>query len=221
MNKRKRYKRGESRRPDQMDGVTKERNASRRSRQGFTLVEMLMALSISVLVFAAMGVLLVRTTRLWIEGAAHWHLAHQARAARARMIHGMRIPGVSSDYMNGLLQLSEIEQIQINPQWCIFRYSVAGGGHNERFTLRGSVFDSDKRNRQIFIQRNPGGGNNWLMMAATVRGADRETPDIEANTFRVGVTNRVLHVHYTLRFEAAGRQLEMPQELQIYMVNNR
>ena len=57
------------------------KTAQKMSRRGFTLVETLVAVSISVMIFAAMGSLLVKTVRLWGAGAAQWYLANQARGA--------------------------------------------------------------------------------------------------------------------------------------------
>ena len=88
-------------------------------RSGFTLVEMLLSLVISVVVFSAMGVLLARTVNLWVDGAGQWYVATQARAARARILSGGMGPGT------GILSIDEIDSIQINPNWCTVTYEVA------------------------------------------------------------------------------------------------
>lgn len=187
---------------------------NRDKRSGFTLVEMLMAVSISVLVFAAMGSVLVYSVRIWVEGAGQWHLANQARATRARLLSGAMGPG------SGLLSLEEITQLQTNPQWCIFRYKVAGGPHNERYTLRGSVYETDRANRALFIQRNPGGGSNWLMMGLTKRGS-HGIPEIIVSNFQIVHTNRQLDVTYTLSFETGGKWYSYPQRVRPFLVNYR
>jgi len=180
--------------------------------RGFTLVELLLSMLISVMIFTAMGRLLVKTTSLWCEGAGQFHLANQARAARARLLSG----GMGSG--SGLLSVDAVDQIQVNPQWCWIRYSVAGGPLNEQFTIRGSVSDSDKANRSIFIQKNPGGGSTWLMMGAVRRGS-QDIPDVMADSFSAVLTNNMLTLQYTLRLEAAGQTFEYPQIIQAHLVN--
>lgn len=179
-------------------------------KRGFTLVEVLMATVISVAVFSAMGVLLVKTLRLWGEGAGQFHLASQARSARARILSGGMGPGT------GLLSLSEIEQLQINPQWCTMRYKTPG--YDEKFWIQGSVNDDAPANKSVFIKSSKGGGQSWLMMVGVKRGS-HNIPDVLTSSFDIAQTGRVLRVSYNLRMDFGGRTYEHPQVLQAYLIN--
>lgn len=180
------------------------------SRSGFTLVEVLLALTISVMVFFAMGRLLVGTLRLWGDGAGEWYLASRARAARARLVSGGMGPGT------GVLSIDEIKSIKTNPQWCIMEYQVAA--QDEKYWIRGSVLNDAPDKRSISIKNNHGGGQTWLMMTGIKRGA-HDIPDVKADGFSATLSNNILRLQYTLSCEIGGRAHEMPQVIEAYLVN--
>lgn len=177
---------------------------------GFTLVELLLALTISVMVFSAMGVLLVKTLRLWGEGAGQFHLANQARAARARLLSGGMGPGT------GLLSISEIKSIKTNPNWCTLEYQTAV--LDEKFWIQGSVDNSAPADKSIFIKSSKGGGQTWLMMVGVKRGS-HNIPDVKAMSCDMTHSNQILSVHYSLLYEVGGKIYEYPQLIQAYLVN--
>ncbi len=181
-----------------------------KQRAGFTLVELLLSMVISVMVFSAMGVLLVKTLRLWTEGAGQFYLANQARAARARLLSGGMGPG------SGLLSINEVTSIQTNPQWCTLDYGAAS--LDEKFTVRGSVDDDAPANKSVFIKSTKGGGQTWLMMVGIKRG-NQNVPDVMATSCNMTYSNEVLSVSYKLSCEAGGKTYEYPQIIQAYLVN--
>lgn len=179
-------------------------------RAGFTLVEVMLATVISVMVFAAMGSLLVKTTRLWYEGAGQFYLANQARATRARLLSGGLGTGT------GLLSISAIKSIKTNPNWCTLDYDVAS--RDESFTIQGSVDDTAPANKSIFIKGSKGLGQSWLGMVGVKRG-QQDLPDVKSAWFDVVETNGTLVVTYRLSYEVGGKTFEYPQIVQAYLVN--
>lgn len=181
-----------------------------RQKSGFTLVEMLMALVISVVVFFAMDVLLVNVAKMWVGGAGQWYLANQARMARARILSGGMGPGT------GVLSIEELTSIKINPNWCTVAYQVAAS--TEKYWIRGSVENPASHDRSIFIKNNAGGGQTWLMMLGRKQGW-KDRPDVESVNFDASVSNDVLVLKYDLRFETGGHVFEQPQIVEAYLVN--
>lgn len=179
-------------------------------KAGFTLIEVLMSTVISVMVFAAMGSLLVKTMRLWTDGAGSFYLANQARAARARLLSGGL--GVGT----GLLSINEVTSIKTNPQWCFLDYNAVG--LDEKYSVRGSVNDDAPENKSIFVKGSKGAGESWLMMTGAKRGL-QDIPDVQAASFGVAGSNKVLNVTYKLSYTAGGRTYEYPQRIQAYLVN--
>ncbi len=179
-------------------------------KKGFTLVEMMMSLVISVVVFSAMGVLLTKTVSLWLDGAGRWYLANQARAARARILSGGMGAGT------GMLSLNEITSIKKNPNWCTMKYKVASS--STKYWIRGSVANPASKNRSVFIKSNKGGGKIWLMMVGRKKGPQSE-PDVRTDSFDLDLTGRVLTVRYNLTFRTGGRVYEQPQVIRAYLVN--
>jgi prepilin-type N-terminal cleavage/methylation domain-containing protein len=181
-----------------------------KKKAGFTLVELMMSMVISVMVFFAMGNLLVKALRLWGEGFGQWHIANQARTTRARILSGGMGPG------SGLLSISEIKSIQTNPNWCTLEYQVAA--LPEKFWIQGSVDNTAPADKSVFIKDSKGGGQTWLMMVGTKRGS-HDIPDVMASTCVMAYSNQTLSVSYTLSYEACGKTFEYPQFVQAYLVN--
>ena len=182
----------------------------RHRRAGFTLVEVMLASVISVMVFSAMGVLLVKSVRLWGEGAGQFHIASAARAARARLLSGGMGPGT------GLLSINQVTSVKTNPQWCTLDYETAA--HDEKFTIRGSVDDDAPANKSVFIKSTKGGGQTWLTMVGIKRG-QQNLPDVSAMWFDVVQSNQTLTVSYVLSWEFGGRTYEYPQVIHAYLIN--
>lgn len=191
----------------------------RSSLCGFTLVEMLLATVISVVVFSAMGALLVKTLQLWGEGVGQFHVARVARVARARLLSGGMGPGT------GLLSVNAITSVKTNTQWCTLDYDVAA--RSEKFTVRGSVDDDSPANKSVFIKSNQGGGQTWLAMVGTKRG-QQNLPDVTAmwfdatrsnQWFGASQTNKYLTVSYMLSWEFGGKTYDYPQVIQSYLIN--
>jgi prepilin-type N-terminal cleavage/methylation domain-containing protein len=180
-------------------------------KKGFTLVELLLSMVISVMVFAAMGSLLVKTMRLWCEGAGQFYLANQARGARARLLSGGMGAGT------GFLSISAIKSIKTNPNWCTLDYDVAA--RDEKFTIIGSVDNDAPANKSIFIKGSKGLGQEWMMVG--VKRGQQNLPDVWAGWFDAVQSNRILNVRYRLSYTVGGKTFEYPQMIQAYLINDR
>lgn len=72
-----------------MASTTDQPRKAKTSSRGFTLVEVLVALSLGVLVLGFVSLTLVDTFRLWIRCVADFDLTQQARSARERILRGI------------------------------------------------------------------------------------------------------------------------------------
>jgi prepilin-type N-terminal cleavage/methylation domain-containing protein len=183
---------------------------STQQKGGFTLVEMLMALVVSVSVFMAMNVLLVNVTRLWVNGAGQWYLANQARVARARILSGGMGPGT------GVLSMDELTSIKTNPNWCTIAYQTAGS--TEKYWIRGSVENPASKDRAIFIKNNHGGEQTWLMMLGRKQ-SWKDKPEVESLNFDASLSGDVLTLRYDISFQSGGQVFEQPQIIRAHLVN--
>jgi hypothetical protein len=137
-------------------------------------------------------------------------VASSAGAARARLLSGGLGPGT------GLLSIDEVTSVKTNTQWCTLDYGTAG--HDEKFTVRGSVDDDAPANKSVFIKSTKGGGQSWLTMVGITRG-QQNLPDVMAVEFDVAQSNETMWVRYVLNFEFGGKTYEYPQVIQAYLVN--
>ena len=176
-------------------------------KAGFTLVEVMISLVISVMVFAAIGSMLVKTMRLWYEGAGQFYLANQARAVRTRLLSGgLGCPG------SGLLSASSNGVvITQDSSWSTLRYTTAT--RSEVVNIKGCVNAADPTNKSILVQGSLSYGNNWQGMVGVGQ------PKVSANNFVSSQSNRTITLSYHLSSTAAGRTFDYPQIIQAYMVN--
>lgn len=72
-----------------MASTTDQPAAARAASRGFTLVEMLVTLSLGVVVLGFVSLTLVDTFRLWLGCVAEFELTQQARSARERILRGI------------------------------------------------------------------------------------------------------------------------------------
>ena len=181
-------------------------------RAGFTLVELLISLVISVMVFAAIGSMLVKTMRLWCEGAEQFYLANQARAVRARLLNGgLGCPG------SGLLSAtSNGVAITQDSSWSTLSYTSAV--RSEVVKIKGCVTATDPTNKSILVQGSLSYGNAWQgMVGVNVQGGQ---PDVSVNNFASSRSNKIITLSYLLSSTAAGKTFVYPQIIQAYMVNS-
>lgn len=191
-------------------GLLTFRSLTVRNRAGFTLVEMMLSVVISVMVFSAMGVLLVKTLRLWGEGSGQFHLASTARAARARLMSGGMSPGT------GILSITNINSVSMGSSWGVLKYKTAA--HSENFMIKGSVNEDAPANNSIFIKNISDGEKTWLTKVGDRRWGVH-LPDVKANALNVVQGDKTLSIYYILSWEFGGKTYEYPQVLQAYLVN--
>ena len=182
----------------------------KQKKTGFTLIEMMMALVISVSVFMAVSVLLVNVTRLWVNGAGQWYLANQARVARARILSGGMGPGT------GVLSIDQLTSIKTNPNWCTIAYQTAGS--KEKYWIRGSVENPASKDRAVFIKNNHGGGQTWLMMLGRKQ-SWKDMPEVQSLNFDASFSDHVLTLRYDVSLESGGRTFVQPQIIRAHLVN--
>jgi prepilin-type N-terminal cleavage/methylation domain-containing protein len=179
------------------------RTEHRGRRAGFTLVEMMMAVSLSVMVFAAMGVLVNRCFSLWIDASAHWRLAQYVRISRERILSGG-----FNDPSGGLLSATEVV-LDTNSVWTVLSYATLSKTAGEE-RIRGWPGVAMDKNIQL-----KSGSSDWVYGAATGTSA----PPVRVDLFSPAMSNDQVSITYRLRFSAAGRIFEQPHTVRARLIN--
>jgi len=180
----------------------------RRKIAGFTLVEVMVATSISMLVFFAMSSVLVKGLSLWRDGASRWYLTQRARVARVRLLN------YSYNAGSGMLASSNIV-VGADGNWVTVDYTPQDSSTPLR--LYGGHTGSGKRSPYFFRPDNP--KRYWFLEFAKKKSATK--PPVQTSDFQASVdtTNEVLTVSYNLHYENGGREYVQPQTITAYLIN--
>jgi len=177
----------------------------RKNRTGFTLIEVLMAVSISIMVFAAMGLLLTKCFSLWKDATAHWRLTQYARISRERILSGF------TNYVSeqtGLLSASEMS-ITEDSGWAVIEYG--------RMTEPGVVYQirgwpDESSDKHIEMRR---ASAHWVYGLGT----GTNEPAINVDSFSASASNHLVEITYRLRFSAAGKTFYQWQTITTALLN--
>lgn len=177
-----------------------------RKKSGFTLTEVMIAVTISILVFSAMATLLTRCFSMWVEAQAHWKLAQHARVTRSRILYGGFGTGT------GLLSATNVTVSDYGSVWKkIDFYPVTEG---DLFEVYGWVGTNAAN---IWLHDTV--PNTWAWAQTVSLNGLSETPLVMASDFDASVTNQVVTMDYTLKFSAMGKVFELPQTIEVFLVN--
>jgi hypothetical protein len=181
----------------------------RTQRAGFTLVEILLSVSISVMVFFAMGILLTKCFSLWKDATANWRLAQYARISRERILCGVT-NNVSGGVTNltGLLSATNAV-IASDSGWSSVSYGRIGET-GVVYTIRGWPLEAD--DKHIQLRR---GVASWVY----AQSSGTAEPEAKIDTFTAVLTNNILTVSYRLQLSAAGKTFMQPHTIQTYLIN--
>lgn len=178
-----------------------------RKKSGFTLTEVMIAVTISILVFSAMATLLTRCFSMWLEAQAHWKLAQHARVTRSRILYGGFGTGT------GLLSATNVTVSNYGAAWRkIDFYPVTEGGdlfeiYGWKGTNSANVWLSDVAN------------GTWAWAQTVSLSGVSQIPLVMAGDFEASVTNQMVTMNYTLKFSAIGKVFELPQTVEVFLVN--
>lgn len=174
--------------------------------KGFTLTEVMISVVISIMIFSAMATLLTQCFSLWLEAQAHWKLAQHARVTRTRLLYGGF--GIGT----GLLTATNVTVVSGyggSWDWVTF-FPVNMGGEYNIFGWQGDD------PAQIWLQ-DKDGNYAWAQTVSQVGISDE--PTVMANKFTASITNDTVTLSYTLNFSAIGKEFELPQVLEVTLVN--
>jgi prepilin-type N-terminal cleavage/methylation domain-containing protein len=179
------------------------------NRAGFTLVEVLLAVSISVMVFAAMGVLLGKCFSLWKDATAHWRLAQVARISRERILCGV-VPYAFGGITNltGLLSATNVV-LSMDSGWQTLAYQREGESA-VFYTVRGWPGTADDKDIQLRKDVSP-----WVYGQSS----GSAVPDVKVDSFAVSTSNDLITISYRLKLTAAGQTFTQPQTISASLVN--
>ncbi len=180
----------------------------KRKKAGFTVVEVLVASSISMLVFITMGLILVKGFSLWRDGASRWYLTQRARVARVRLLNHSYSAG------NGMLASSNIV-VGTDGSWVTINYTPQDS--TTPLCLYGGTAGSGKKSPYFYRPDNP--KRYWFLEFAKKKGATK--PPVRTTEFQASVdtTNEVLTVSYNLHYSNGGREYVQPQTITAYLIN--
>lgn len=175
-------------------------------KRGFTLVEMLLAVSLSVMVFFAMGTLLGKCFSLWKDASANWQLSQVARISRERILCG----GFANP-QDGLLSATNVT-VNLNSGWSYVEYvTAAGSGVVERTYGWSSQADAD-----LLLLR---GAWQWAFGQTVANYSySYETP-VKVDSFTASSSNDIVTISYRLHVSAAGKTFTLPHTIQACLVN--
>ena len=166
----------------------------RTGKLGFTLVEVMLATVVSVMVFAAMAMVLSKGFSLWMDAMANWRLAQAACISRERILHGG-----FADPRDGLLSATNVSITSYSGQDCIEYSTMMGTGGVQRI----SGWNGASSN--LWLNQ----GSSWLNV----------TPKVELDSFVVNSTNRAIVCR--LKLSAAGRIFTRSLTIQTTNLTNR
>lgn len=176
------------------------------AKKGFTLVEMMLATSISIMVFVAMGSVLVKSFSLWKDATAHWRLAQVSRIARERILSG----GFANP-SDGLLSASNAT---VSPygSWTYLEYkTVLGSGVTHQvYGWTGTAEEN------LWIKK---GASSWVYGQGVAVWLTNNAPVVKVDSFSATVSNDIAEITYRLRFSSAGKTFIQPHTVRACLVN--
>jgi len=177
-------------------------------KRGFTLVELLLATMISVMVFAAMGVLLTRSFTLWMDGTARWRLAQHARVTRSRLLDGGFNVTNRGGAFTGWLSSSGVTFGVSSGEAYVDYCPIQTAG-----TFRAYGWTNDAAGKNLRLQRD----SVWTL-GQNVAASDYAA-SVTVDRFSPRITNGAVVATYRLRLEAMGRTFEQPCTVRAFIVN--
>lgn len=175
-------------------------------RGGFTLVEVLLAVSISVIVFGAMGMVLSKSFSLWKDASAHWRLAQYSRIARERILRGG-----FADPIGGLMGATNAVVVPYSSNWDYIEYQAKTSGVRRIWGWTGSA------EQDIWLYDDTQ-SPTWSF----AQGMGYPThPSVRVDSFDAVTSNQIVMLTYRLRFSAAGKIFTQPHTIRAYLVNEK
>lgn len=175
------------------------------NRAGFTLIEVLLAVSLSVMVFAAMGMLLNRCFSLWKDATANWRLAQYARISRERILSG----GFTNP-ATGLLSATNAIIVPYG-SWDYVEYrTVSDVGAVQQVYGWTGLAEQD-----LWLKRD----SVWAYGQGVASYPANAAPAVKVDSFIATVSNDIVNISYRLRFSAAGKVFTQPHTISAWLVN--
>ncbi|MEI7850870.1 MAG: prepilin-type N-terminal cleavage/methylation domain-containing protein [Kiritimatiellales bacterium] len=180
-----------------------------KNRTGFTLVELLLAVSLSIMVFAAMGLLLSKCFSLWKDSTAQWRLSQYARISRERILSGVTnyvSGGVTN--LTGLLAASNAV-VTADAGYTTIAYNLATET-GVLYQIRGWPGESSDKHLQIKRQ-----GSDWVYALSSGSAA----PEIKVDLFSASYFSNVVTISYRLQSSVAGKPVYQPVRITTSLLN--
>lgn len=181
------------------------------SRRGFTLTEIMIAVTISVFVFAAMGMVLSKCFSLWKDASAHWKLAQYARISRERILHG----GFANP-AGGLLSATNVSIVETS-----FALNVGYATESNFYGV--CAYTNIIYPRLYLLDQKTiapywsGGYDDWRWGMRMDKSGT--IPDVQVTHMIASNQNHLVTIAYRLQFSAGGKIFTQPQTIRAYLIN--
>jgi hypothetical protein len=180
----------------------------KKNKTGFTLVEVLLAVSISIMVFFAMGMLLSKCFSLWKDATANWRLAQYARISRERILSGFTnsvLIGITNQ--TGLLSATNAVVTSVSGE-TVLEYGREG--ELSMYQIRGWAGEADDKHIQMRK-----GTSAWVYGLSP----GSAEPEIKVDSFTAIATNDLVTIVYRLKFFSAGKMFTQWQTITTSLLN--
>ena len=185
-------------------------------RGGFTVVEIMVALTIGMMVLASLAMLLSETFRLWYAAQGRWQLALQGRLARERILRGafggdgLRAAGTNS------LAWSN------HGSWDRFQYATPGDSNHFYVIWRWNACGSHgSTNNALYTARTDNSAPWWSGYYGNTGAENRRlmNPAFKVDFDVPSLSNRVLTLPYEIRWVTGGEAFSEDKRIREYLVN--
>ena len=180
-------------------------------KSGFTLPEVMMAVVVSLIVFAAMGMVLTRCFSLWLDAMAHWKMAQHARISRELILHG-----AFADPSGGLLSATNISIVSYS--------SALNVGYASEDNFYGvCVYSNITPSRMYLLDQKTiapywdAGWDDWSW--GVKLGNSFPAPEVEVTHMEAALSGDLLTMIYRLQLSAAGKTFTQSQTIRAKLIN--
>jgi len=170
-----------------------------KSTSGFTLLELMFAVTITVMVMAVVGTLMVSMVRLWRDCTGKWELVQHARKSREKILRGY---GVHSGVRFGLREATPDVKVYSNGRHLRYYRPTMGPGDEPKWV---SVMITGSKRLKGISQGNP---TRWYSRKV-----------IKSKALSFEATNGVVDLSIEHTYKLGGKEFTNVQHITTQLYN--